>query len=219
MTVNDVEAFWSKCQDTGVNKGIIVSGKGFSKPAMAKARVKGIGCLNLSEVDSFNWLLARGIEVRNRKILATHWTLIPESDLVPKPTSFSVLDGNGQPLPQGVMTAAAHQEFKKLSDEELPVGRGRKRILFTSPGLSLRDDATERLHPIVKALAEIEYEVTEDIVPFDLVKYTDGDTGALITDAAVAQLDFGKFAGRLMIVYKEDEGGHVVFVPDRKADA
>jgi hypothetical protein len=197
VTVNDVEAFFSKCQDTKAHKGVIVSPKGFSKPALSKAKNCGIACLSLLQVESFNWLLAPGIQSRNRRILTTHWTLIPEKNLVPKPTSFAVVDPNGKVVPPEAMFAAARQEFSKLPDQDFEVGRAQKKILFQSPGIFLRDDATGTVYPIVKAVAEIEYEVTEEFVPFNLMKYTDSDSGALITDAAVAEVDFGTVSGRL----------------------
>ena len=219
VTVNDVEAFVSKCQDTKIHKGVMVSPKGFWKPALTKAKNSGVTCLAVNQVESFPWLLAPGIRSRQRRVITTHWTLIPERDLVPKPTSFAVVDSTGTTIPQENMLRGAQQEFLKLPDEVLQVGVGRKKILFNDPGVFLRDDATGAVHRVVKAVAEIEYEVTEQLIPFNLVKYTNTDSGALISDAAVADIDFGSVSGKLMIVYKQDEGGHVVFVPDPKADA
>ena len=218
ITVNDVESFSSKCQDTKVHKGVIVSARGFSKSALAKAKNAGISCLSLLQVESFNWLLAPGIQSRHRRILTTHWTFIPERNLVPKPTAFAVVDHNGQVVPADAMLAAAREEFSKLPEDEVRMGRAKKKILFQAPGVFLRDDTTGLVYPIVKALVEIEYEVGEEFIPFNLVKYTNSDSGALITDAAVAEVDFGAVSGRLMIVYKQDKGGHVVFVPNRKTD-
>lgn len=43
VTVNDVEGFWSKCQDTGADQGIIVSPKGFTKSALTKLRTEACG--------------------------------------------------------------------------------------------------------------------------------------------------------------------------------
>ena len=61
ITVNDIEGFWSKCQDTDVDQGIVVSPKGFTKAAITKAANKGIRTLRLSQATSFNWLLAAGL--------------------------------------------------------------------------------------------------------------------------------------------------------------
>lgn len=217
VTVNDVEAFMSKCRDTGVHKGIIVAPRGFSKAALVKARAHGVGCLSLAQAATFNWLLAPGFIVRNRKILTTKFTLIPDSGLVQPPISFTVLDPSGQPVSAAVMTTAAHQEFSRRTDETHPPGPGRARILYTAPGVSLRDDTTGAVYPIRQIVAEIEYEIIDTVAPFKLMKYIDSATGELITDAAVAEIDFGAVSGRVVIVYKEQEGGRVVFMPNRPA--
>jgi hypothetical protein len=215
VTVNDVESFWSKCQDTGTNRGIIVSPKGFSKAAVAKARVRGIGCLSLAQAKQFNWLLVPGVRLHNRKIPLINWTLIPATALTVIPPQFTVLDPTGRALSPEQMRVAAHQEFMRHSGAFIPVGRRRARITFTAPGVSVRDDATGSVHPVQTAIADVEYEVTEHLTPFQLMTYTDHDSGSLITDAAVADLDLDDMSGRLVIVYKEDEGGRVVFMPNR----
>ena len=66
-----------------------------------------------------------------------------------------------------------------------------------------------------RALAAVDYEVTEEFVPFDLVTYENNPSGDLIADAAVARVDLGALKGKVMIVYKQSEGGQVVFVPDK----
>jgi len=45
ITSNDIEGFWAKCQDTGIDQGIVVSPKGFAKPAIVKAAHRNIRCL------------------------------------------------------------------------------------------------------------------------------------------------------------------------------
>lgn len=218
VTVNDVEGFSSKCRHTNVHKGVMVSPKGFSKTSLTKAKHFGITCLTLQQVDSFPWLLAPGVRSQDRKIVHVDWTLCPANDLVPKPTSFSVVDSNGQTMPREAMREAAHRELRQLSGDRLKLGRGHIKIVFETPGVFLREDATGTLHPVAKAMADIEYEMTEELIPFNLVKYARSDTGSLVTDAAVADITVGAHRGKLMIVYKPDEGGQVVFLPTPKGD-
>jgi hypothetical protein len=215
ITVNDVESFWSKCQDTGIDQAVIVSPKGFSKTALTKASHRGIRCLRLSEAKSFNWLLGTGIRMRYKKMIHTNWTFFPDKDLLPKPVAITILSLDGEQIPSENLAAAAYQEFQKLREEDFVVDRGTKNIIFPSPGVLLRDDTTGNTHRVVKALAAVDYEVTEELVPFNLVTYERSPSGEVITDAAVAQVDLGALKGKFMIVYKESEGGRVVFVPDR----
>ena len=51
---------------------------------------------------------------------------------------------------------------------------------------------------------------------YRLVQYT--DQGEKITDAAYADLNIGEHAARVLIVYKETEGGRVVLVPQGKTN-
>jgi hypothetical protein len=215
ITVNDVEGFWSKCQDTGVDHGVIVSPKGFSQSALKKSKHRGIRCLQLTEAKSFNWLLTGGLRSRERKVLHTAWTFFPDKNLIPKPTVFTILTVNGEPTQTNNLVSAAYAEFQKIPENEFEPGHGEKRIVFNSPGLQIRDDDTGFTHPVVKALAVVQYEIVEDLIPFALHSYTESPNGEPITDAAVANINLGGIKGKIMIVYEEAEGGHVMFVPDK----
>jgi hypothetical protein len=214
ITVNDLEGFWSKCQDTGADQGIVVSPKGFSKSAIAKAAHRSIRCLQLSEATSFNWLLASGITCLTRMVKHTNWTFYPEVDLAPPPAAFTILTGDGNPIESRILVAAAFKEFQKISPDFDKVSSGLKRIVFQSPGLLLRNDATGATYKIVRALADVQYEVIEEFVPFRLISYSNSPSGELITDAAIADVNLGDNKGKIMIVYKENEGGQVMYVPD-----
>jgi hypothetical protein len=169
ITVNDVESFWSKCQDTGIDQAVIVSPKGFSKSASTKASHLGIRCLRLSEAMSFNWLLCTGIRMRHKKMIHANWTFFPDKDLVPKPIAFTILSSDGEQIPSETLVAAAYQEFQKLPEEDFVVGRGTKYITFHSPGVLLRDDTTGSTHKVIKALVAVDYEISEELIPFNLV--------------------------------------------------
>src|ERR1051326_1310574 len=68
--VPEVEAFWAKCQRTGISHGIIVSSKGFTKSAISKANTQNIGCLLLDEVESFDWCQTPGVTLLNHNLVA-----------------------------------------------------------------------------------------------------------------------------------------------------
>jgi hypothetical protein len=78
ITVNQVEGFWAKCQDTGVAHGIMVSSKGFYKSARQKAVHLGIRCLDLEEAVAFDWLIGQGIPVCYSMLKHSQWTWLPE---------------------------------------------------------------------------------------------------------------------------------------------
>jgi Restriction endonuclease len=62
----ELEAFRSKCADTGIHKGVIVSSSGFAKSALKASRRTNVQCLELAKVDSFPWVGASGSIVTER---------------------------------------------------------------------------------------------------------------------------------------------------------
>jgi hypothetical protein len=218
VTVNEVEGFVQKCRDTGVSKGLMVSPKGFCKTSLTKARCRGITCLTLQQADAFDWLLAPGVRSEIRQIRHIDWKLFPKIELAPMPTSFSVVDSSGQTVPPEAMREGAQHEFQRLPRDQLTAGTGRISIVFETPGVLLRDDSTGAVHAIGRAIADIEYQITEKLIPFKLVKYAMGDGGDPVTHAAMADIEAGTNGGKLMIMYKPNEGARVVFVPNPKGD-
>jgi Restriction endonuclease len=218
ITVNDVESFHSKCSDTVVSQGVLVSSRGFTRNAIAKARHLGIRTLQLSEVASFNWLATTGITGLSRHITHIAWLFEPAEELDRIPELYTVLMPAGQPIQMDVLKTAAQSEFRKIPHTDTPPPSGKRVIIFTDPGLTLRDDLNQEIHLVGRAIVEVHYEIREEFVPLQLVSYTDRASGTSITDAAVAEMKIGDVKGKLMIVYKEAEGGRVVFVRDRKSE-
>ena len=215
ITVNDVEAFSAKCNDTGIDRGIMVSLKGFTKSALAKGQFLGIRFLLLSEVSSFNWLLANGIKVCRPKILHENWTFFPEKDISTKPILFSILNLEGEPVSSDNLKAALLIEFQKILANNLKEVGGTVNIMFNKPGLLMRDDSTGIVYPIVKALASVEYTLINDFIPFDLIKYENVSSEEVISDVAIAELDIGTIKGKVIVAYDFEQGGNVCFVPEK----
>lgn len=61
--VSIVEAFADKCDTAGIHSGVIVSTSGFTVPALAKAKARALGCMQLDAVAGFDWL---GIDAMTR---------------------------------------------------------------------------------------------------------------------------------------------------------
>lgn len=217
ITVNQVEGFWAKCQDTGVDQGVIVSSMGFYNTARKKADHYGIRCLDIEEAESFNWLLTSGLHLITKKLISSDWIFYPEEDGIVEKANMEVLDKDGNTINQAILTSNAQAQLSKLLPERPePVEEGRMNVRFEGGGLILRNTETGRTTPVKFAIAKLRFSVTEELIPFRLVQYTDKEAGENITDAAVAELQFGEETGKLMIVYKEGEGGEVVYALDKK---
>jgi hypothetical protein len=216
VTVNEVEGFHAKCADTGVGQGIIVSPQGFTRNATAKARHLGLRTLQLSEVERFNWLAAAGINIFTRHIKSIGWLFEPDVLLDPLPPIYTILTDDGQPIQPEALRLAAQAEFQKIAHLDTPPPFGKNVIIFPSPGLSMCDEGTQEKYRIGRAILEVEYEVREDFSPFRLVSYAESASGAAVADAAIADTKLGVGKGQVMVVYKENEGGRVVFIPESR---
>lgn len=216
ITVNQVEGFWAKCQDTGVHQGIIVSSAGFCETARKKAEYRGVRCLGIEEVDSFNWLLAPGINILIPKVLHTDWVFHTESNDLFDCNNFEIMDAQGNVVTSSILTANARRQLDELlPNPSTPTSEAKILVRFEGNGLMLRNPSTGTKVPVVFALATISYSISEQLAPFKMVKYVDKDKNKIITDAAVAQISLGEYTGKVMIVYEEDKGGQVIIVPEK----
>lgn len=214
VTVNQVEAFHTKLQHTGINQGILVSPKGFYSTARKKAEHLGIRCLDIEQVDKLPWVLAPGVQTFGIKMEHTEWTLIPQEDFERKPTDFALVDSDGNEVKLEVLNANLANRFSEFVPPPHEPGSKQVAISVDGSGLFVRDNTSMLQYPLKQLIAKISFTVTSTLRPFEFVKYSDKNSGINISDVAIAQLQMGKMSGKLMIVYKEDEGGKVVFVRD-----
>ena len=212
--VPQIEGFGAKCQDTGINQGIMVSTTGFYNTARTKADHIGIRCLDIEEVGSFDWLLAPGIHATTSHLLSNDWTFYPTEDGVVEKNDVEIIDLDGNVLSMAALTATAQNQLTNLlPDMPEPVEEDEIKVKFPGEGLLLRSTGTGKTVPVKFAIARIRYSVKQELVPFQLVQYKARDDDENITDAAYADIQFGDKEARVMIVYKEDEGGKVVLIP------
>lgn len=215
--VPQVEGFDAKCQHTGISKGVMVSTSGFCKTARKKADHLGIRCCDIEEVDNFNWLLAPGIYKTIMNLLSVDWTFYPVKDSVVERKEVEVIDLDGNVLTNAAWTAIAKKILTQYSPEvSEPVEEDELKVRFPGKGFLLRSKNSVVTVPVKYAIAKIRYSVKQELVPFRLVKYQANDGEENITDAAYADIIIGDKEARMMIAYKEGEGGKVVLIP--KAD-
>lgn len=217
ITVNQVEEFWMKCKDTGVDQGILVSSMGFYNTARKKADHYSIRCLDIEEVEQFDWLLAPGIHSITTKIIHHHWFFSPEKDEIVEKENMEIIDQNGNLIGKEILASNAQKQLNKiLPQPRESIEKGELKVKFPGDGLFLKNAENGKTTPAKFAIAKIQYSVTDEIIPFSLMQYKDKSADENIADAAIAQLKLGENTGKFMIVYKEDKGGQVMYVPDKK---
>jgi hypothetical protein len=206
-----VEAFRSKCESTGVHRGILISAKGFTKPALTKAAVYNIGCLTLDAVDNFNWCLAPGIVVTARHITHTHLNVN-----FPKGTDKNgqIVTDDGKPYVPKQINAMAGNILTSNSDKvSFEPGRHQVPFYMADPPLFMQS-ATERVQA-VNATFTIEYEVKNELALFTFRKYGDATTALDITEAAVATMPIGGDKTADFVLTTGPQGISVTLVPHK----
>jgi hypothetical protein len=209
--VGQVEEFHAKSQDTDVHVRIIVSTSGFAKSARKKAARYGIRCLDIEEVASFDWLLSPGF----RSVVATMhepegWTFFPETEGIVQGSNFELLDEEGQLFTPAILRANARRILNEhLPELPSPIERGELRIRVNGQGLTLRNPQTGATTPVRYCRLRMVCSVSHTLSPHHRVRYVDKANGKHITDAVVSEFQHGDKTMRMVIVYKQDEGGQV----------
>lgn len=204
ITVNQVEGFYKKCEDTGVQQGIIVSTKGFYETARTKAAHYGIRCFDLEQTKSFDWFLPSNMEFCTTNIISIHWTLIPIVDTENSLKDFILIDKNNIEIKKSLLIKNAHQEFAKLSVDLFP-GRKQHNINFNANNISILDKITKEQIPLKNIIANIEYEVVKEYVPFNLFKYAEKGADKEFANAALATQELEGAKIKFMFLRNENQ--------------
>lgn len=214
ITVAMVEAFQKKCEDTGIQKAAIVSTSGFAKPARDKAAHYGIRCLDVLEAESFAWMLASSFTFLTRRTDAQSWLFFPEQEGVVEKHNMQVLLPDGNELPKASLERTAQAARDKwINAHPEPIEKCTVSLRIGTPGMLLRNKETGATTPIRYAGLSLTYSLVREEVPLQFSQYMDGDNQ--ITDVAIADGP----TGRIAIVYKDSEGGSVMFQPRLPASA
>jgi hypothetical protein len=187
--IDSVEAFQTKCRDTGINSGIIVSSKGFYKTARKKAKHYGIRCLTLDEVAAFDWFAAGDLCIYSREITSTRLYIEFEKQFVLQMSD--ILDQTGQPITNHSINRTAENALNKYVDK-LPKDLGSYVVRYTvEPNLSAVVNGIS--YKATHASLTIEFANRETYAPFQFRTYHDNDTDTQISQVAVANVAIGNF--------------------------
>lgn len=200
-----VDAFATKCADTGVHERIIVSASGFTKGARLKAEGHNIICMELSEADTFDWMANNIIYHVGRTLVHTLAEVFFENDAEP-PKPIRVFTAGGDEM--------TPQHFDRMGLEALHTkfpndqgGDGLRHVLVETPGWY--GIAADRESYVIKFIGlELTVQFGQRTSRFDLHTYTGPDAQYGIASADVG---VGPFAGKLMMI-ENGEGTTVMWV-------
>jgi hypothetical protein len=211
--ISEVEAFQTKCRDTGIHSGIIVSSKGFYSTAIVKAQAYGIRCLTLDQVEGFDWFLPDHMQIFSKHITNVHIQI--DFERLYALEMKDLFDRDGHPM----TTEAINQLARNALTEHhnlLPKEIGAHTVVFNvRPDLYAIVDGEKQT--TVKIVLTVTFENRQTVAPFQFRTYLDQDTGRSITQAAVASM---QIEGRTVdfIASTEDDGAiSFAFVPAEDA--
>jgi predicted helicase len=112
--VPDVEAFHAKIQDLKITKAVFVSSSNFRKTAVTKAQFYNISCLDIDEINEFEWLLADCIHYHEKKLLKTHWIISANNKELEVAAHLVVKNKAGEELTDEILIENSRRVFNDL---------------------------------------------------------------------------------------------------------
>lgn len=207
--VPEVEAFADKCERTGVHSGVIVSAMGFHSSARAKAEARSITCMELSEVEGFDWLGGGVVYRYNRQFDILDVAVMFNGE---GPTEISaILNEREQQVSADELSQLVMNTVPQAADPEEEVGRVIPvQLRVFASGWTARD-ASGRGWPISYFQVVSSCTMQRVASPFVAHRYKGGGK-----DYAIASADapIGSMPGRVVLVRNEDDSTSVYWTRD-----
>ncbi|WP_145202642.1 restriction endonuclease [Sphingobium sp. B2] len=199
--VPEVEAFADKCSSTGVNAGVIVSATGFRTSARAKAAMRSITCMDLTEVECFDWLAPDAVFVGYERRFGHMSVKIMFKDAQPDAID-AVFDTAGAELTSNQIIQAIANGVPQSDNPEDEVDKLIPLHMYVQTiGWTVRDNKGA-IWSVDHILVDTTVTITKYLTPVQRHRYFGGRK-----DYAVATADT-KIAGRagtFVMVHKEDD--------------
>lgn len=212
--VPDIEAFGRKCEDTRINKGVIVSTSGFAQTAMKKAEQYGVKCLTLSEFEQFSWL-------------SDDACLVEYSRVYGEGTYTYVVDGRWPDLDVSKCKAYFHTG-EEITDKSIlnfikidlrphlnkaPVVDNKVHFRCMTKGCYLVEQDRADQIPLKAIHIELPFVNQINRHPLSAQVYSDASSGGVIAEVASAPIAIDSKTYRLAII-NSDEGRSIRLIED-----
>ncbi len=223
--VSQIEEFHQKCLHTGIDKGVIVTSRGFAKTALKKAKFHGIDCLSLEQVEQLDWCLMQGFYQYRRDVTKSHiqFDIDPahkEKLTAGFETDFEIFermpDGNTVQITRDssnrlVESAlSAYTEFGEDGQERTIIVRDENASNF------FMSDKLGNQVPIACMTFTISYKTTVSRTDVRYYKYGHTADGK-VHSVAMADVDLGNNRKGEFVLFKGDDEIQLHFVPQKVA--
>jgi Restriction endonuclease len=209
--VPDVEGFGRKCERTGIDRGVIVSSRGFAETALTKANADNIGCLTLAEATAFDWCHARSVTVRQRDGVGTPHFVVDLGGIDPGPEPPVIAGLDDTPWSDEARTATAQAWLFGLPEDDGEVDGGvytREVRLGDPPLVALCADG--RRLPLKGIVGVLSYRMSLASVPLRFHSYRSEAGSEVKCDLASAEV--GGTAGRVVLERRPDGSTKITLV-------
>jgi hypothetical protein len=214
VTVPQIEAFHTKCEDTGINKRVIVSSAGFYKTTRKKAERYGIDCLTFAQVGTVDWLGQTEMTFRKRDVRHVEMKLGGPDSMEGKSGRLflSIIDGPDEDAGARV-TFGEGDQFVFEGNASTLVDRLMKQVPDPTGDLSgvwsieignpedfylLDDDGVQ--HPLKVMHLDVFWEATETLSPLTFHHYGAQDGQPVFETATTAVETFGEHRAQAMFI-------------------
>lgn len=207
--VPEIEAFSKKCEKTGIHHRIMVSAQGFTKTARTKAAALDVVCMELSDVDAFDWMAIDFFVQIERRVPHVEAVVFFKSTNPIKP--FKVFDTNRSEitpphLVNVIYKALDENDIHPPTDEDTPVSVR----AYTTDWVGIGSDSVEHEIDFMELSGTIS--VCRSVSPMRLHAYTGPDANYAVASTDVV-LD--TVAGQILFI-RDEENIRVVWSPDAK---
>ncbi|MET0061798.1 MAG: restriction endonuclease [Candidatus Thiodiazotropha endolucinida] len=202
--VNHVEAFESKCRNTGISKGIIVSASGFYSTAMKKAQKMGIRCIELKDIEHVNFLDTDAVVVQYTKVFTqASYTPVLVKDPISTLEKYEIYDSNGRLVTNEQIKANLIQFQDSFpwceAGKELT-----RTIIFKTHGFTLINSVDGEKIPMDALQVLVTYHCQHEEIEFASKSYTDLKKGETLAELAVAPLTIDGGKKQLVLIGSKD---------------
>lgn len=223
--VPDVEAFAIKCRRTSVDKGIIVSGSGFTETAREKARANGIGCFSLEASPQFDWIRASAMEHVQRNVRSVSVRFELSDGLNPDLTPATIYFSDGSEITREILMGFASSGLSQLEPDwpqdaspevtyalelDLEVNEEQRPYLIGNDG---------KRHEIAGGRMVVGFQIEITSLPFNFHSYSDFLEQVGITQAATTSFAVEGRAAHLVVSTQKDGAKSVKVVVDAPTKA
>jgi len=217
--VPDIESFSTKVKDLKINKAVFVSSSGFRKTALEKAEFYNISCLDIDEIDSFDWLLTDHVVVHETKYLKSYWGIKSGEKELNEGSGYELRSIDGNLISDEILVANTKKLVEQLDLSECEIGKPYgQTFTLNSDNLVLWDPNTRQGYPVTECRVYAEFVKLVREEPFRRIKYSDVLEKKNITNAAVADVHLGDATGQIMVVENPDGTKSIIYSPKKDKD-